>query len=231
MLRAADFRTQARDALRGNWGIAILTSFVAALLGGNGGSMSSGGSSASNESVQNAVNTALHSDYSALFMTIAGVSAIMIIVTFIIGGAVSIGYSRFNLKLIDGRRAEFRDLFSSFDRIGTGICLTVLLAVYVLLWTLLLIIPGVIAVFSYMMAPYILAENPQMTANQAIKASKQLMKGNKWRLFCLFFSFIGWDLLCIITLGIASFWIMPYKEASVAAFYREISGKENVIFE
>lgn len=76
--------------------------------------------------------------------------------------------------------------------------------------------------YSYAMAPYILYENPGMGANQAIKASKELMNGNKWRLFCLAFSFIGWSFLCIFTCGIGILWLKPYEEAAFAAFYREI---------
>ena len=72
------------------------------------------------------------------------------------------------------------------------------------------------------MAPYILMENPDMTANQAIRASKELMKGNKWRLFCMQFSFIGWDILCGITMGLGYLLLNPYRSAADAAFYREI---------
>jgi uncharacterized membrane protein len=89
---------------------------------------------------------------------------------------------------------------------------------------LLFIFPGIYAAYGYAMTPYILAENPEMTANEAITKSKELMNGNRWRLFCLELSFIGWSLLCILfTLGIGVFWLKPYMEASFAAFYREIT--------
>ena len=76
------------------------------------------------------------------------------------------------------------------------------------------------------MTYYILSDNPVLTANEARKQSMELMRGNKWRLFCLNFSFIGWIILCVITLGILSFWISPYIQSSVAAFYEEISGSK-----
>ena len=63
-----------------------------------------------------------------------------------------------------------------------------------------------------------------MTAREAIAASKEMMRGNRWRLFCLGFSFIGWSLLCALTLGIGTLWLRPYEEAAHAAFYREVSG-------
>ena len=129
-----------------------------------------------------------------------------------------------------------------------------LMGLYTLLWTLLFIIPGLIKTYSYAMTPYILAENPGMTATDAITESRRIMDGNKWRLFCLGFSFIGWGLLCAAPTLIALFivsrmaietqnlavllWIIPasipsfigslflnpYQEAAWAAFYRDISG-------
>ena len=78
------------------------------------------------------------------------------------------------------------------------------------------------AAYSYALAPYILAENPDMTPTEAITRSKEIMYGNRWRLFCLNFSFIGWNILSVFTLGILSFWIEPWRNASVAAFYRSL---------
>ena len=97
-------------------------------------------------------------------------------------------------------------------------------AVYIFLWTLLLIIPGIMASYSYAMTGYILAEHPELTAGEAIAQSKAMMAGNRWRLFCLQFSFIGWDILCALTLGIGNLALRPYEMAAIAAFYREISG-------
>ena len=72
------------------------------------------------------------------------------------------------------------------------------------------------------MAPYILYENPGMRPMAALKASKELMRGNKWRLFCLQFSFTGWALLCALTAGIGYLWLCPYQETAQASFYRQI---------
>ena len=79
------------------------------------------------------------------------------------------------------------------------------------------------------MTPYILADNPDLSPSEALKMSKEMMRGNKWRLFCLGFSFIGWQLLCGLTLGIGYLWLNPYMAAAHADFYREISGTRPVI--
>lgn len=231
MLFAKDFRKIARECLKGKWILAILVCLVAYFLGANP-VLSTGGGSVNNsldqDTVSNlqssAVNEAFWVVLLPVIIGIMVVAVIYLIVILIIGGAVTLGYCKFNLGLVDKKNPRFMDLFSCFDRFGAGFCVQFLKGLYVFLWSLLFVIPGVIANFRYAMAAYILAENPDMTASEAIDASKQMMVGNKWRLFCLNFSFIGWDILCIFTLGIGYLVINPYKEAAYAAFYREISG-------
>ena len=139
----------------------------------------------------------------------------------IIGSVVSVGYAEFNLDLVDGFTPKIKTLFSHFHQIKTSVCASLLVFVKVFFGMLLLIVPGIIAAYRYSMVYYIIAENPAITAKEALERSKELMRYNKWKLFCLEFSFIGWTLLEVITLGIASFWVEPYRRASYAAFYRE----------
>jgi len=201
---AADFRAIARAALRGKWLTAILTGFVASLLGAgiasgggsfNGGSQSGGDGDALLRQLQ-------HSGYWQIIVTSLMIAAVILviyaIVVLILGGAGRLGYATFNLKLVDGRNPAFRDLFSQFHRLGDGFCMNLLVSVYTVLWSLLFIIPGIIKSFSYAMTPYILAEHPELTPNEAITESRRIMAGNRWRLFCLQLSFIGWELLCAV---------------------------------
>ena len=222
---ARDFRALARQALAGKWTLAVLTGLVAALLGGSIGSGDAGGtiSSRASDVVQ---DYGWYLDipdfvYTILFI-LASLYTIYVIVCLIFGGAVRLGYAKFNLALVDHRQAQFSDLFSQFGRFGDGFVLSLLMTIFVVLWSLLLIIPGIIASYSYAMAPYILYENPGMRPMAAIKASKELMRGNKWRLFCLHLSFIGWALLCALTAGIGNLWLRPYQETAQASFYRQI---------
>ena len=226
---ARDFRALARQALSGRWGVAVLTGFLAALLGGT--MASSGGSGSGGSSVGSSADDFIQSsgghyeipDFVWTALIIFGtLLSIYALVCFIIGGTVPLGYAKFNLALIDHKDAQVSDLFSQFHRFGDGFLLSLLTAIFVTLWTLLLIIPGIIAGYSYAMAPYILYEHPGLRPMDAIKASKDLMQGNKWRLFCLELSFIGWGLLCALTLGIGSLWLRPYEEAARASFYRQI---------
>jgi uncharacterized membrane protein len=93
----------------------------------------------------------------------------------------------------------------------------------IILWSLLLVIPGIIAAYRYAMASYIMAQNPEIGALDAIERSKAMMNGNKLRLFCLQLSFIGWMLLSALTLGIGYIFLRPYMQAAYAAFYLDIS--------
>ena len=232
MMCAADFRRIARESLKGKWGIALGTGLVAALLGGTIGS---GGASvnANSAGVQQRISSGelesiFYSDTFRLLLPlifiIGAILTVWSLVMLVLGGAVSLGYAKFNLNLVDGQPPRFDDLFSEFHRIWPAFCLHFLMGLFIVLWSLLFIIPGILAAYSYAMAPYILAENPDMTAREAIAASKEMMRGNRWRLFCLGFSFIGWAILTALTLGIGTLWLRPYEEAAHAAFYREVSG-------
>ena len=153
-------------------------------------------------------------------------AVIYLIVIMIIGGAVTLGLCKFNLGLVDKKKPQFTDLFSCFNRFGAGFCVQFLRGLYTFLWSLLFVIPGIIANYRYAMAAYILAEHPEMTASEAIQASKEMMKGNKWRMFCLSFSFIGWDILAALSFGIGHIILCPYVEAAAAAFYREVKANQ-----
>ena len=96
---------------------------------------------------------------------------------------------------------------------------------FVSLWSLLFIIPGIVASFGYAMTPYILAEHPEISAIDALRMSKDMMKGNKGKYFCLQFSFIGWFILSMFTFGIGILFLSPYIQAANAEFFNEVSGK------
>lgn len=261
MKYAADFRAIARNALQGQWPAAILTGFIASLIGaelfvsGGGGS---GSSDRHSETVQSIVRELQRTDFWPLIVTVFIIAVIVLavwgIAAIIISGAGKLGYAKFNLHLVDGKEASLGDLFSQFDRLGAGFCMNLLVGLYTALWSLLFFIPGIVKSYSYAMTPYILSEHPEMTANEAITESRRIMPGNRWRLFCLEISFIGWGFLCLIpplaAIGIGAgitatsgrflplllmillaiplsagyLFLRPYREAARAAFYREVSG-------
>lgn len=238
---AFDFRRIARDALKGKWGIAVLAGLLASLLG----AVASRGPELKfnfNDSGANIdftfANQHVYSssegwlpELSAFIVGgavyIVAIALLLAAARFVLGSVVSLGYSKFNLELVDRRKeAELGTMFSFFPHWKNAAIAKLLETVFVLLWSLLFIIPGIIASYSYAMTPFILAEHPEMAPREAISRSKEMMAGNRWRLFCLEFSFIGWSLLCLLTLGIGNLWLNPYKQAATAAFYRDVSGTE-----
>ena len=156
-------------------------------------------------------------------MAIVTVLIVVGLVQYVIGSFVSLGLIQYNLDLIDGKDVEFGQIFSKASMFGKAFWLRLRMGIFTFLWTLLLIIPGIIKSYAYSMSGFILAENSEMTAKEAMKVSEKMMAGSKWRLFCLQFRFIGWHLLCILSLGIGFLWLTPYMNESTAAFYDEIS--------
>ena len=223
-----EIRRQARAHLQGNWGLSIGVAVVACLLGG----LLTGMSFIPEISYWKQLNFFHDRDLSQYvsgsWEIVQGVwiefkNGIFSLASFLLGGVLQLGYARFLLRQHDGKPTEFNDLFSQFDRFGTGFAQHFLRSLYTLLWSLLLIVPGIIAALSYAMTPFILEEHPELTANEAIRRSKELMRGHKTDLFILELTFIGWSLLCILTLNLCHIALNPYKNAAYAVFYREIT--------
>lgn len=223
-----EIRRQARAHLQGNWGLSIGVAVVACLLGG----LLTGMSFIPEISYWKQLNFFHDRDIfqyvSGSWEIVQGVriefkNGIFGLASFLLGGVLQLGYARFLLRQHDGKPTEFNDLFSQFDRFGTGFAQHFLRSLYTLLWSLLLIVPGIIAALSYAMTPFILEEHPELTANEAIRRSKELMRGHKTDLFILELTFIGWSLLCILTLNLGHIALNPYKNAAYAVFYREIT--------
>ena len=249
---SADYRMLALDALRGKWKTAVLTGIAVSALGAT--IVSSSNSAVSNSNQAKDIHFELFSQPNGgrlLAVLLAGI-VLWAVLQLIVGGAVQLGYAHFNLNLVDGNDAAISDLFSQKDRLWDGFCMKFLQGLYIALWSLLLVIPGIVKTYSYAMTPYIMSEHPSLTANEAITESRRIMNGNKWRLFCLDFSFIGWELLCsvplyaegflvlkyftgsealaislvlllTIPLSIGFFFVRPYEEAAWATFYRDIT--------
>ena len=227
----SDYRRVARENLRGNWPLSIGVCAIACILGG----MSVGGTfipefsfRVDGQDISN-INDLLNLITPAAFSAF-GLGSLLALTSLIIGGTIELGFAQYLLKQYNHANFELHDLFSQFDRFGQGFAQKFLRGLYTILWGLLFIIPGIVKSYAYAMTPFIMAENPNMTAKEAITASKQLMEGHKWELFCLGFSFIGWYLLAALTLGIGTFFLNPYVEAAYAAFYRDKISPKNVTY-
>ena len=146
--------------------------------------------------------------------------------TLIITSAFEISLCMIYLKLAKNEEISIGDLFNGFNITGKAVLLSIITYIFTFLWSLLFIIPGIIKVFSYAMAPYILADNPELTANEALTKSKEIMDGHKFDLFVLQLSFFWWYILGAITFGIAYIYVVPYVSATTTNFYNSIKDRE-----
>lgn len=217
-MEARDLRARARQSLEGQWWLSIGVAFVAGLLG----ALLISGGGQFNLNLDERTMRRLPEIVRLILQAYISIAGTLGLAQFILGGVVQLGYCSFLLKQHDGEKAEFGDLFSKFDQFGQGFAQAFLRGLYVFLWSLLLIIPGIVKSFSYAMTPFIMVEHPDMSANEAITASRELMDGRKTDLFWLGLTFIGWSLLSLLTLNLGSIALNPYMNAAYAAFYRSL---------
>lgn len=225
---AKDFREKAREALRGRWKSVIVITLVASLLGGwiNNGTESW---KLITKREKYFMFLDLPQEVIALITGILIFIVIWGLIMFLIGAPIEIGYCRFLLSMLKGKETSIKDIFSAYNIFWRTLAMRLLRRIYIFLWALLLIIPGIVAEYSYAVAPFIMAENPDIGPDEAIGRSKHMMHGNRWRLFCLEFSFIGWKLLSLLTLGIGRLWIAPYEATAKAVFYNQLLEEQREI--
>lgn len=196
------YKNEALSALRGNWANALVATIIFIAL-----------------ALFFSSNDAINSYYQRVVINpFIGYS--LSFVSLFVLLPLAVGYSnsmRVLLETGDNRLTNnsFSLGFGNWLHVVWGMILS---TIYIFLWTLLLIIPGIIKSYSYALTPYILVEHPEMSANEAIEESMRLMDGHKFDLFYLQLSFIGWAILSILSLGLGVFWLIPYQMTAQADF-------------
>lgn len=142
----------------------------------------------------------------------------------LVGGPFCFGISYFILKLFRKQEAKPTDVFYGFDFFVKALLLYIVTTIFVILWTLLFIIPGIVAAYRYRMAFFVLLDNPNLSTMEVINESKRLMSGNKGKLFFLDLSFIGWAILSCFTFGIGFIALLPYVYTATVVFYELCNG-------
>ena len=144
------------------------------------------------------------------------------IVISLVSAVLGTGYILYTMNVRKGLETPYATLFDGFLFAGKVILLQIVMGIFVFLWSLLFIIPGIIAGYRYRFALYNLCENPGIGVMEALNMSKAQTRGHKWELFVLDLSFIGWSILCSLTLGILSIWIMPYMQQTDIGYFEAI---------
>ncbi len=244
MFDRTGLKLQARDRMRGFLGNAILISLICAMLIGDSGGFNFNFNLDSDQS-------AVQSDYTAeladifLHPLIASVFASVLLFAVICGicytvffaNVLKVGQKGWFMRYSRGEYPSVGQLFASL-RIYKPAMVTMLLHdVYIFLWSLLFVVPGIVKSYAYRLAPYIIYENPNLSPSETLRLSEEMMKGNKFEMFLFDLSFFWWNLLSAITAGIVGIvYVQPYigtAEAYVydaikydAVYYRGIASPE-----
>ncbi|MCI6493432.1 MAG: DUF975 family protein [Bacteroidales bacterium] len=207
-----EYKNAALEALRGRWAAALLCTIVLMLL------------------LYIVMTPQVVSNMSALgqialdFVNPLYVSGAGGIIVLFVLYPLLVGYQNtFKRLYINGDTDCVHNLFKeSFNSYLRNVWGLLLVCIFCFLWCLLFIIPGIVKAYAYAMTPYILKDNPELSANEAVNLSIKMMKGRKFDLFYLHLSFIGWWILCVLTLGIGFLWLAPYVQTAQAAFYDDV---------
>ncbi|MFF2875540.1 DUF975 family protein [Gottfriedia sp. NPDC057991] len=214
-MRISSIKKTAKSRLSGNWGKAILTLVVFGVLQGLIYMLLNG-------PVNYHYTGSIFLDLDQQDLVPGGIQTVIEIITAILNTLLGYGLLVYFLKLIRDEEKSISDIFFYFKsghQFIRGIIVGFLVTLFTVLWTLLLIIPGIIKSIAYSQVGYILKDYPEMNALDAITLSRRMMDGYKWKFFLLGLSFIGWGLLVVITFGLALFYVAPYFYTSQAQFY------------
>ena len=196
-----ELRKEAKELLAGNWTVTVTIALLATLVT----------SAPSLFNLTESVTTSL-------------ISLILVIA---ISFPLNFGVKMTFMSFCRGEQLKVENILGMFNKTyyGKSVILGLLMSIYTFLWTLLLIVPGIIKSLSYAMAPYIMLDNPNISAEEAICKSMQMMDGHKMNLFLIQLGYWGYGLLSLLLLGIPLLWIMPYYEVVYIKFYEEIKNE------
>ena len=228
MLTSKELRVKAWNSLKGKYWRAFLVILVLGLLASGGTSLQT-----SSQTLTETINLVDPSEMdetmelgAAVVGTIATAMAVVgMAISLFVGNAADVGLAHYFILNTDSK-PSFADAFYGFKvkylrNIGT----LQLVGIKLALWSLLLVVPGIIKSFEYAIIPYILADDPEISSKEAFRKAKEMMMGNKWRLFKLNLSFFGWFVLCVVTCGLGTPFLLPYVSAANAEFYAELKNK------
>ncbi|WP_397538960.1 DUF975 family protein [Rummeliibacillus pycnus] len=214
-IRISEIKRESLQSLKGNWGLSVLLTFIMSILFYVILFMIS------------LLNLVLTSGLYVWFNhdEITNVMVVLYLIIDISLIPLLIGVYWFYLSLVRENKPQISTVLSVYHNGKTPIKLIVadiLQKIFVILWSLLLIIPGIIKTIAYSQTFYILRDHPEYTILEAISESRRRMNGFKWNYFLLQLSFIGWGILCLFSLGIGFLWLVPYVSTSNATFYNRV---------
>lgn len=242
MWTRAELKSKAKENLQGGYWALVVMALILQFLTGGGGGGGTSSSSTSDEEMSEAIDSITNSSEAmTIFLTVLGIVGAVVLVALVIGMLLS--YFVYNPLLVGAQRyfitATYKDAtFNDFNCLGYAfkkgnylnvVKIMFLRALYTGLWSLLFIIPGIIKSYEYRMIPYILAEDPSLSAEEAFRLSKEMMDGNKFDTWVLELSFIGWHVLSVFTCGLLSiFYVNPYMYLTYTQLYETLKHRASM---
>lgn len=239
MPRTGEFSSYARVRLQGFWGTAMLACLIAILLGGL--------ENTANFNYSESIRGGIVESFSVPWYMIwaRGIPVLLLaysIAILLIGGAVELGVCAFFCRTALGERPRITVLFDRFDIFFKALGLRLFMGLFIFLWALLLVVPGIIAAYRYAMAPYFMAEYSQMGIREAVDRSKEVMRDRKGKLFLLQLSIQIWPILImllggllgmtrigmvagVVLGGVAALVVSPWMQTAESAFYLHLTGR------
>lgn len=222
-----ELKSNAKILMKANYWKAVVVSIVLGILLGSGAGSAQSTTSGSKDELNEVFANYSTETVAMFFIAVAGIFAVAFIIHFVlklfVWNILEVGCQKFFLNC-SGEDAKVKDIFYGFKNgYGCAIAVMFLRSLFIFLWSLLLIIPGIIKSYEYRMVPYILADNPGLTSREVYAKSKEMMRGQKWNAFVLDLSFLGWNILGVITFGIVSvFYVAPYQNLTNAQLYNTL---------
>lgn len=224
MFDRIELKERAKVSFRANYWKCVLVALILTFIGGGA---SSGGVNFELNISDNNINVSSPAEllpFTTLIGSIALVAVgISIIVSIFLLNPLRVGCMRFMRNNANGE-AVLDDIGTGFKNYWPAVKTMFLSDLYILLWSLLLIVPGIVKSYSYRMVPYLVADHPEMSSNEILECSQAMMEGNRWEAFVLDLSFFGWNLLSGLTMGLVGlFYATPYQMQTNANLYLELS--------
>lgn len=203
-------KEDAKTKLSGNWPKAAVVTFIVWLL--------------TDAFTQDAVNDAVIKIGNSGAISVNSTNGLFSIISLLVAGPLAIGVVYFYMKIESGDEPNISLVFDGFQDFKRGFLFHLISMMFVVLWGLLLIVPGIIAAIRYSMGYYLMVENPDMSPMEALRESSELMKGHKMDFLMFAISFIGWVIVSALTVGLGFLLLVPYYQMAKLNFYREITG-------
>jgi len=166
--------------------------------------------------------------YNLIIIAVNNIPLIGSLASLVITGPLALGLVWFSIDLAKNNETKIEVIFDGFKEFTKATGAYLLMILYIIGWTFLFIIPGIIKAISYSQTFYILSDDTSIGSEEAIQKSMQMMDGHKLQYFLLGLSFIGWMLLCLLTLGIGFLWLIPYIQVTYAKFYLNLKEQSNL---